>query len=125
MENMKDTVVVYGCFDGVHQGHIAVAKKAVEIAKEKGLTSVVVSIPKDGKVLSTEEEKEYLFKGKGVQEFVSCPSDNMAEKAFVKDILVGKLGAKVIVVGETHANVEKVTEASRKKPAQKLWYAKR
>lgn len=112
IKEMKDTVVVYGCFDGVHLGHIAVAKKAVETAKEKGLTSVVVSMPKSGAVLSTEEEKEYLFKGKGVQEFVSCPSDDMAEETFVKDVLVGKLGAKVIVVGETHANVDKVTEAA-------------
>ena len=41
MENikeMKDTCVAYGYFDGVHKGHLAVAKKVVEVAKEKGLT---------------------------------------------------------------------------------------
>ena len=37
VREMKDTCVAYGCFDGVHKGHLAVAKKVVEAAKEKGL----------------------------------------------------------------------------------------
>ena len=36
VREMKDTCVAYGCFDGVHKGHLAVAKKVVEAAKEKG-----------------------------------------------------------------------------------------
>ena len=59
VREMKDTCVAYGCFDGVHKGHLAVAKKVVEAAKEKGLTPVIVSCAKEGQVLSTEEEKEY------------------------------------------------------------------
>ena len=43
VREMKDTCVAYGCFDGVHKGHLAVAKKVVEAAKEKGLTPVIVS----------------------------------------------------------------------------------
>lgn len=73
MENikeMKDTCVAYGYFDGVHKGHLAVAKKVVEVAKEKGLTPVIVSYAKEGQVLSTEEEKEYLFKKKGYRKLL-------------------------------------------------------
>ena len=45
-KKMQDTCVAYGYFDGMHKGHINVAKKTVETAKEKGLTSVVVSCKK-------------------------------------------------------------------------------
>ena len=116
MENvreMKDTCVAYGCFDGVHKGHLAVAKKVVEAAKEKGLTPVIVSCAKEGQVLSTEEEKEYLFKKEGVQEVVTYSGDETAEEVFVKDVLAGTLGAKVIVVGANNANVAKVEEAAK------------
>ena len=92
IREMKDTCVAYGYFDGVHKGHLAVAKKVVEVAKEKGLTPVIVSYAKEGQVLSTEEEKEYLFKKEGVQEVVTY-SENEAEEVVVKDVLAGTLGA--------------------------------
>ena len=59
---MENTCVAYGCFDSIHKGHLAIAKKLVEIAKEKKINSVIVSIPKDGDVFTTEEEKEYALK---------------------------------------------------------------
>ena len=104
IREMKDTCVAYGYFDGVHKGHLAVAKKVVEVAKEKGLTPVIVSYAKEGQVLSTEEEKEYLFKKEGVQEVVTY-SENEAEEVVVKDVLAGTLGAKVIVVGAEHESL--------------------
>ena len=107
-KKMQDTCVAYGYFDGMHKGHINVAKKTVETAKEKGLTSVVVSCKKVGEVLSTEEEKEYLFKETGVQEFVYRDYEEMAEEDFIKNVLVEEYGAKVIVLGENHSNVAKV-----------------
>lgn len=113
VREMKDTCVAYGCFDGVHKGHLAVAEKVVEAAKEKGLTPVIVSCAKEGQVLSTEEEKEYLFKKEGVQEVVTYSGDETAEEVFVKDVLAGTLGAKVIVVGANNANVAKVEEAAK------------
>ena len=112
IREMKDTCVAYGYFDGVHKGHLAVAKKVVEVAKEKGLTPVIVSYAKEGQVLSTEEEKEYLFKKEGVQEVVTY-SENEAEEVVVKDVLAGTLGAKVIVVGAEHESLAKVEEAAK------------
>lgn len=113
IKEMKDTCVAYGCFDGVHKGHLAVAKKVVETAKEKGLTSVIVSCPKDGQVLSTEEEKEYLFKKEGVQEVVTYSGDERKDDVFIKDVLAGILGAKVIVVGADNANMAAAEEAAK------------
>lgn len=112
IREMKDTCVAYGYFDGVHKGHLAVAKKVVEVAKEKGLTPVIVSYAKEGQVLSTEEEKEYLFKKEGVQEVVTY-SENEAEEVVVKDVLAGTLGAKVIVVGAEHESLAKVEETAK------------
>ena len=112
-KKMQDTCVAYGYFDGMHKGHINVAKKTVETAKEKGLTSVVVSCKKVGEVLSTEEEKEYLFKETGIQEFVCRDYEEMAEEDFIKNVLVEEYGAKVIVLGENHSNVAKVKEAAK------------
>lgn len=113
IKEMKDTCVAYGCFDGVHKGHIAVAKKVAEIAKEKELTSVIVSCAKEGQVLSTEEEKEYLFHGTGVQEVITYSGDETEEGAFIKDVLIGTLGAKVIVAGANNPNMQKVEEAAK------------
>ena len=53
---------------------------------------MIVSYAKEGQVLSTEEEKEYLFKKEGVQEVVTY-SENEAEEVVVKDVLAGTLGA--------------------------------
>lgn len=113
VRKMKDTCVAYGYFDGVHKGHLAVAKKVVDAAKEKGLTPVIVSCAKEGQVLSTEEEKEYLFKKEGVQEVVTYSGNETAEEVFVKEVLAGTLGAKVIVVGANNANVAKIEEAAK------------
>ena len=53
VREMKDTCVAYGCFDGVHKGHLAVAKKVVEAAKEKGLVGLEGKdyVVKDGDVV--------------------------------------------------------------------------
>ena len=64
MENikeMKDTCVAYGYFDGVHKGHLAVAKKVVEVAKEKGLTPVIVRVLQKLKRQQKHVESKLLY----------------------------------------------------------------
>lgn len=56
-KKMQDTCVAYGYFDGMHKGHINVAKKTVETAKEKGLTSVVVSCKKSERFSQLKKKK--------------------------------------------------------------------
>lgn len=94
----ENTCVAFGCFDGVHVGHRAVVAKLLE---EKALTGVVVALEPGGKVLSTPREKEYLMEKLGVENMVSLPASAMGcPKAFVEEVLIGKLGAKKVVVGE-------------------------
>lgn len=64
-------------------------------------------------MLSTEEEKEYLLRETGVQEFVSLDYEEISEADFIKNVLVEEYGAKVIVVGENHSNLETVKEAAK------------
>lgn len=100
---MKDTCVVYGTFDGVHRGHVKVIEKAVETAKEKGLQAVVLSKISEKDYLTNEREKEYFFgKIEGVDAMVSSDAEDLLETA------LQELGAKVIVVGENHKDLEAV-----------------
>ena len=106
--------VAIGSFDGLHLGHQAVIKKAMEIARKNNMNSGVYSfVPHPLKVLKPEKapkliinsiqkeeilEKmgvEFFFKQKFTEEF-----SNIEFKEFVLDILIKKLNVNHIVVGE-------------------------
>lgn len=108
---MENTCVAYGCFDSIHKGHLAIAKKLVEIAKEKKINSVIVSIPKDGDVFTTEEEKEYLLKDTGVEALVTCNDlvENVLEETVIK-----QLGAKGVVTGEHSSELSNIKSIAKK-----------
>lgn len=106
---MENTCVAYGKFDSLHKGHLKIAETVAAAAKEKGLTSVMVSQSAEEKVLTTEREKEYLLKNTGVEAFVSVPGSSMPVEE-----LIETLGVKVLVVGENHKNLDAVKEAAEK-----------
>lgn len=100
---MKDTCVVYGDFDGVHRGHKRIIEKAVEISNKNGLQAVVLSKISEKDYLTNKREKEYLFeKIDNVEAIVFSDAENLLE------IALNKLGAKIIVVGENHKDLETV-----------------
>jgi riboflavin kinase/FMN adenylyltransferase len=109
---MQGTCVAFGDFDGVHSGHRAVADRLLQAAK-KGLTSVVVAYDidetmlKDKKILATPEEKQYLFNQLGLEVLISYKTDGapIDVERFIRDILVARLGAKVIVAGADDVNI--------------------
>ena len=111
---LENTCVAFGEFDGVHSGHLAVVERLKSDAKN-GMTSVVVSFApteeslQDKKILSTEEEKQYLLAKQGVDVMLSYPigCEAVSLKQFVGDVLVRQLGAKVVVVG---SNYEQLNE---------------
>jgi len=113
----KNAVVTIGNFDGVHKGHQAMIAKVKEKAAEINGTSVVLTFePHPARVLSTQattplitvyKQKKGLIKKTGVdvlicinftREFASLKAD-----AFVKDILVNRIGAKTIIIGKDYA----------------------
>ena len=106
-------VVTVGNFDGVHLGHRAIFKKISQAAAELGGVSVVVTFAphplkvlapeRDFRLITTYAEKERLIAESGIDVLVIVPfsrefSDIPAEK-FVRDILVGSIGMKSLVVG--------------------------
>lgn len=107
---MNNTCVSFGHFDGLHRGHRAVINKLIEQEK-KNLTSVLLSfdyVPTNifgvEKVIYNEEEKQMILAENAPNVMISYPftkdTANMDPETFVKDILVDKLGVKVIVAGE-------------------------
>lgn len=110
---LENTCISFGEFDGVHTGHTAVLERLKKNA-QRGLTSVVVSFVRDEaslqdkKILSTEEEKQYLLAKHGVDAMLSYPVDGetISLKPFVRDVLLQQLGAKVVVVGSNYEQID-------------------
>lgn len=108
----QNTAVSLGKFDGVHIGHQKLMDCILDY-KEKGLKAVVFSFlihpstllgGKEMSLIMTEEEKKRKLDKMGVDALVSYPFSketlSMEPEQFVKEILVDKLDAKVIAIGE-------------------------
>jgi riboflavin kinase / FMN adenylyltransferase len=108
------SVVTIGVFDGVHRGHQATIGHAVKRAKDLGIQSVVVSfdphpaeVVRPGShpaVLTEPAYKAELIEALGadvlcVQPF-TLDFSRFSPEAFVHDVLVEHLHARVVVVGE-------------------------
>ena len=103
-----------GNFDGVHLGHQVVVRRAVEEARSRGLRAVAVTFDphpravlrpgSEPKLLTVLEVREELLLGCGVDEVRVLRFDlELSKKSpgdFVREVLVGELGAGVVVVGE-------------------------
>lgn len=104
--SMENTCVAFGSFDGVHKGHLKIVEETVAQAKKKGLASVVISCPADGSVMTTEREKEYLLKDTGIDVLITCKEKDALKAA------LGKLGAKVLVIGGNHKDIDAVKKTA-------------
>lgn len=120
--NMRNTCVAFGSFDGVHMGHRAVINKLLDTSKQ-GLTSVILSFHYDEillnekKILSTEEEKQYILNKNGPEVMISYKiqeeNKNTTIEQFIKEILIDKLGAKAIVVGADNHNINTLRQCAK------------
>ncbi|MDR1194167.1 MAG: hypothetical protein LBK98_08415 [Peptococcaceae bacterium] len=116
---LENTCIALGHFDGVHSGHRGVIDLLLAEAKKDGLTSVLLSYDRDAgssgpKILTSEEEKAYHLRQDGPSVLLSWPVGDgelsqgrigLTER-FLKDILVGALGAKVIVAGKNCPDID-------------------
>ena len=110
----KKSVVTIGVFDGVHMGHRAVIRRAMAEARKKGLKSVVVTFdPHPAAVLGSGKSvpslislkhRVSLIKDLGIDDVVILRFNralaSMPAEKFIKGVIIGKLSAKTIVVGE-------------------------
>lgn len=118
IEKMKDfqindpTVVTIGKFDGRHLGHQKLINTMLSLKKEHRLKAAVFTFsvaPADlvqGKVhtvITTNQERRNNLRKIGIDYLVEYPftkeAAHMPAEEFVKEILVGRMGMKAIVVG--------------------------
>lgn len=114
---LPNPVVTIGNFDGVHLGHREIFRRVKQAAAALNGTSMVVTfIPHPLKVLglkrelrliNTYPEKELLIASSGIDYLLTIPfSREFAEisaERFVREILVGTIGIKHLVIGYDYA----------------------
>lgn len=116
-QNYQNACVAFGYFNGMHLGHRAVLRAAAAQAKKEGLTSILLSFDKEatapaGTLLTTEAEKRLILED-ALDAMISWPwSKDMEPLRFAKEVLVGQLGAKVVVVGQNCAWLEDLRSAA-------------
>ncbi len=114
---IKNAVVTTGSFDGVHVGHKLIINRLNEIAREIDGESVLITFyphprkvlypdQKDLRLINSQEEKIKLLRKAGLDNLIIVPFSIEFSKTtshdFVINMLIGDLGARVIVVGHNH-----------------------
>lgn len=115
-DQIKDSVVTIGTFDGVHVGHQKIIKRLVAIAHAEQLQALVLTffphprmvVQKDTsiKLINTIDEKADLIQDLGVDHLVikafTKDFSRLTSLEYVRDVLVNKLHVKHIIVGYDH-----------------------
>lgn len=117
LEPIENAVVTSGTFDGVHLGHQKILARLAELAKKKNGHSVLITFwphPRlvlgnsrnDLKLLSTIDEKIDLLRSFGLDYLIVIPFtkefSQLSSEQFVRDILVDRIGTKMLVIGYDH-----------------------
>lgn len=105
------SAVTLGKFDGIHRGHQKLVRRVVE-AGSQGMQSVVFTFDmfpvtvvtgRIQKTIVTNEERKMNLEGMGVDcliEYLFTPEiSHMAPERFIKEVLVDRLNARLVVVG--------------------------
>jgi riboflavin kinase / FMN adenylyltransferase len=96
--------VAIGTFDGVHRGHREVIRGADTVLTFEPHPLAVIHPEATPKLISTFDVKRDLIAGLGVDELVVIPFDkgfsSQTAEEFVKDVLIERLGADQVSVGE-------------------------
>ncbi len=113
----KGNVVTLGTFDGVHLGHRKILERLTSLANNIGGQSTVITFKqhprlvlypddKSLKLLNTINEKINLLDRSGIDQLIVIPFTHefsrISAEAFVRDFLIEKIGAEVLVIGHDH-----------------------
>ncbi|MEG1427554.1 MAG: riboflavin biosynthesis protein RibF [Oscillospiraceae bacterium] len=109
MEN-ENTAVALGAFDGLHPGHAAVIKEAVQKKKEGLVPSILTFTENPSKILTgktayllAEEDKNAILREWGVERIFALDFSVVRElspEEFFRKILLERCRAKTVVSGE-------------------------
>lgn len=108
------SVVAIGNFDGVHQGHREILRRVRTLALERELVPAVLTFdPHPARVLAPERAPKLIMTmdqrlralaGEGIESVLVIPFSldfaRLTPEEFARDILAGRLGARVVMVGE-------------------------
>jgi riboflavin kinase / FMN adenylyltransferase len=108
------SVVTIGNFDGVHRGHLALVDRTVALAADRGLPAVALTFdPHPAAVLRPEAvpdalqsvpERVAVLRAHGIEDVIVVPFDAAlaarTAEDFVRGLLVDRLHAVVVVVGQ-------------------------
>jgi len=116
-ESYPNTVITIGNFDGLHLGHQKIIQTVLQESEDINGTSMVVTFDphpmkvlapeREIKLLTTPKERERLIQTMGIhvllcitfnEEFSQLTPDD-----FIDDILVKKINAKKVIVGQNYA----------------------
>jgi len=100
----RERHVAIGTFDGVHVGHQAVIDDADTVLTFDPHPLQVLHAEAAPKLITPFAVKRDVIEGLGVQELVVIPFDRdfsrLTAEQFIEEILIGKLGATKVSVGE-------------------------
>jgi riboflavin kinase/FMN adenylyltransferase len=114
---LPNAVVTIGTFDGVHAGHQQIISKLVNLADEtQGETVLLTFFPhprmvlqpedNDLKLITTMGEREELLRQFGIDHLIIQPFSKefsrISATEFIRDVLVKKIGTKILVIGYDH-----------------------
>jgi len=118
-QNIINPVVTTGSFDGVHIGHKTILNRLRMLAEKYNGESVLITFDphprkvlypdtagKNLKLINSQEEKLDLLEKSGLDNVIivefTREFSKITSEQFVRDLLHGKLHAKVVVVGFNH-----------------------
>ncbi|MEA2439407.1 MAG: riboflavin kinase / adenylyltransferase [Thermoleophilaceae bacterium] len=105
--------VAIGTFDGVHLGHREVIRGSDTVLTFDPHPQAVINPASAPKLLNPQRVKADLIAGLGVEELVTIPFDrefaSKSAEEFVEEVLVQRLGAEHVSVGENFRFGKKAT----------------
>ena len=104
---MKERAIALGFFDGVHLGHAALLRRAVEAAAERGVTPAVFTFDRPPKevvtgvpcplINSPEDRRDLVFRLYGIREVIMAPFDREMMNTSWVDFIT-----RILVAGHDH-----------------------
>lgn len=114
---LDNAVVTIGTFDGVHVGHQKILSTLRESARASGGETVLLTFfphprlilhPEDDslRIISDIDEKIQRLADAGIDHLIITPFtrdfSNLSPEEYIREVLVGKIGTKKIIIGYDH-----------------------